>query len=283
MCFRFLKFFVGVCTLAFATLAPYAQSQERDALRVCADPNSMPFSNNKQEGFENRIADLFSQSLGIPLEYTWFPQRRGFIRNTLRAKDPISGREKCDLVIAVPVQFEEGLVTQPYYRSTYVLVFKNDSSLGGMRSGDDLFALAPEVKDNLKIGVFDQTPATVWLAQHGMIRQMVGYPTLNADPDHYPGQLIERDLLNGELDAVIIWGPIGAYFAKKYPEANLNFIPLRSGDGIQFDFAIAMAVRFGDKDWRDQVKGLLVQHQDSINEILRSYHVPLLDKDGNPI
>jgi len=258
-------------------------AQERDALRVCADPNSMPFSNQAQEGFENKIAELFGQVLNLPVEYTWFPQRRGFIRHTLRAIDPQTGREKCDLVMSVPVQFELGLVTQPYYRSTYALVYHKNSPMGQIQTPEELFALPEEAQANLKIGVFEQTPGASWLGIHGLRQQMVGYATLNADPDQYPGQIIERDLHNKELDAAIVWGPIAGYFIANSGDENLAMLPLRSGDGIRFDFALAMAVRYGDNDWRDQVKSLIEENQDKINEILRAYHVPLLDENGNPL
>ena len=258
-------------------------AEERDALRVCADPNSLPFSNQAQQGFENKIAELFGQTLGLPVEYTWFPQRRGFIRNTLRSQDPVSGKYKCDLVMSVPVQFEMGLVTQPYYRSTYALVYRKDSAMGQIQSPEELFSLPGETLAGLKIGVFEQTPGAMWLGIHGLRRQIVGYPTLNADPDQYPGQIIERDLHNKELDAAIIWGPIAGYFIANSNDENLAMLPLRSGDGIRFDFAIAMAVRYGEKDWRDQVKSLIEQSQVAINEILSAYHVPLIDESGNPI
>ena len=258
-------------------------AQERDVLRVCADPNNLPFSNQAQQGFENKIAELFGQALKLPVEYTWFPQRRGFIRNTLRSQDPISGQYKCDLVISVPVQFEMGLVTQPYYRSTYALVYRKDSAMGQIQTPEELFSLPQDTLAGLKIGVFEQTPGATWLGIHGLRQQMVGYPTLNADPDQYPGQIIERDLLNKALDAAIVWGPIAGYFIANSGDENLAMLPLRSGDGIRFDFDIAMAVRYGEKDWRDQIKSVIEQNQDAINKILHDYHVPLIDEGGNPI
>ena len=272
----------AVVVLSALSVHTPVSAQERDALRVCADPNNLPFSNEGQEGYENKIAELFAQTLGLPLEYTWFPQRRGFIRHTLRSQDPVSGQFKCDLVMAVPVQFEMGLVTDPYYRSTWALVFRKDSPLGEIKTPDELFALPAETLAGLKIGVFDQTPGAIWLSSHGLLQQMVGYPTLNADPAEYPGRVIERDLHNKELDGAIVWGPIAGFFVWNEDE-NLALLPLRSGNGIRFDFAIAMAVRYGDKEWRDQVKGLIEQNKDAIDELLRSYHIPLVDENGDPL
>lgn len=267
--------YLALAVLALAVSVSQAASQERDALRVCSDPNNLPFSNSELEGFENKIAALFGHDLGIPVEYTWFPQRRGFERHTLRDIDPVTGRAKCDLIMGVPKEFELGLTTRPYYRSTWALVYR-PGQLGQLDSADDFLELPAEQLHSLRIGVFDATPGTVWLRLNGLVRQMVGYPTLNADPNEYPGKVIERDLAQSRLDVAIVWGPIAGYFVKRDENQDLALLPLESKPGLRFDFAIAMAVRYGEGDWKQQVQELIDRNADEIEAILQDYNVPLL-------
>ena len=131
-------------------------ADERNALKGCADPNSMPLSNQELEGYENRIAETLAASLNIPAKYTWFPQRRGFVRNTMRAKDPATGEYKCDLIIGVPKSFELAITTEPYYRSTYALVFKKGNGLDDIKSGQDFVNLDTARKVGLRVGIFEQ-------------------------------------------------------------------------------------------------------------------------------
>jgi quinoprotein dehydrogenase-associated probable ABC transporter substrate-binding protein len=261
--------------------ADSALAQDRQILKVCADPNNMPLSNSNLEGYENRIAELLAAELGIPTEYTWFPQRRGFVRNTLRSKDPLSGEYKCDLVIGVPASFELAITTEPYYRSTYALVFKKNNGLDDVKSGQDFVNLDVSRKADLRVGIFEQTPAALWMARYGMIQQMSPYVTLHGDPAEYPGQIIERELLGGKIDAAILWGPIAGYFVKKSETTDLMLIPLSSEPGIRFDYAISMAVRFGETEWKQQLESLIQKNSSRIETILKEYHVPLLSVDGH--
>jgi quinoprotein dehydrogenase-associated probable ABC transporter substrate-binding protein len=256
-------------------------ADERKALKVCADPNSMPLSDQKLEGYENRIAEVLAADLGIGVEYTWFPQRRGFVRNTLRAEDPDNGGYKCDLIIGVPESFELAITAKPYYRSTYALVFKKNNGLDDVKSGQDFVNLDASRKAGLRVGIFEQTPAALWLARHGMIPQMVGYVTLNGDPAEYPGQIIERELLGDKIDAAILWGPIAGYFVNKSENVELTMIPLMSESGIRFDYAISMAVRFGEGEWKKELETLIGKNAVKIKSILQEYKVPLLTEDGN--
>ncbi len=281
--FAVLALLAIVCGLFY----PLAAAAERDSLRVCADPNSLPFSNRQQEGFENQIAKLIASELGgLPVEYTWFPQRRGFIRNTLRALDEESGRHKCDLVVGVPAGFEMGLATKPYYRSTYAMVFEAGGPLGGVEAPADLAELPDEVRAGLRIAVHAGGPGAAWMARNGMHRQMVAFPSMSGDPNDYPGRLIEQELLRGQVDAVIVWGPIAGYFAKRASTKNRRFavMPMVSEPGIQFDFAIASGVRFGEDEWRDQVADIYDRNADRIAAILREFGVPLIAAgSSNPV
>lgn len=274
----------GVALLAAALLAaapgaawPQAAPEEpaRRALRVCQDPNNLPFSNLKGEGFENRIAELFARDLGLPLAYYSFPNRLAFIRNTLRYRLPEQDY-RCDVVLGVPADFGQVAVTRPYYRSTYALVFAKGQGLDAVKTSDDLLALPPERLRTLRIGVFDRSPGSLWLARHGLVDRGVPYAIMSPDPDQYPGQIIERDLAQGRIDAAIVWGPIAGYFARRVRTPELQVAPMKSEPGLPFDYAIAMGVRHGEPQWKQQVEGLLARHREEILAILREYGVPLV-------
>ena len=252
---------------------------ERDkVLRVCQDPNNLPLSNKEGRGFENRIAELLAAKLGWTVEHAWYPQRMGFIRNTLRAKLPDSDQYKCDLVTGVSTDFEMGLATRPYYHSTYALAYVKGRGLDDVATPEDLARLPPERRKKLRIGAFARTPAVDWLLNNGLIDQMVSYQHQTGDPDQYPGQVIERDLASGALDVAIAWGPIVGYFAKKADAAPIAVVPFMPPDknGVRFDFSIAMAVRHGDKALRDRINGLIAGNGPEIEAILKDYGVPLL-------
>jgi len=249
-------------------------------LRVCQDPNNLPFSSRSLEGFENKIAALFARELGWKIEYTWFPQRMGFVRNTLRAKEPGTDAFKCDLITGVPVGFDMGATTQAYYRSTYAMAYVKGKGLDQLHSLDDLLALGSAQRKALRIGVFGRSPVADWLLQNGMTDQMVSYQTQTGDADQYPGEMVEKDLASGKIDIAFIWGPIAGYFAKNAKTVPIEAVPLRPQPGYQFDFRIAMAVRFGDKEFRARIDRLIEQNQPQIKAILDAYGVPQLGEEN---
>jgi quinoprotein dehydrogenase-associated probable ABC transporter substrate-binding protein len=252
-------------------------------LRVCQDPNNLPFSNRAEAGFENRIAALFAQELGWKLEHTWFPQRIGFIRNTLRAKIDNSDRYKCDLVIGVPAGFEMAATTRPYYHSSYALVYVKGKGLDGVHGLDDLMALKPEQRSKLRLGAFSSSPVTEWLVQNKLMDQVDWYQNQTGDAEQYPGQIIERDLASGKIDAAFVWGPIAGYFARKTRTAPIVAVPLASRPGMKLDFEIAMAVRHGDKEFKQRIDQLIEANQAKIDAILMEYGVPLVDQQGRAV
>jgi quinoprotein dehydrogenase-associated probable ABC transporter substrate-binding protein len=269
---------VRVLLFAGALLVtPAAGAVERDAFRVCADPNNLPFSHRDGTGFENRIAELWARALDLPLEYTWFPQRRGFLRNTLTAPAQTPSGFRCDVVMGVVEDMEGVITTRAYYRSTYVLVYARGRSLDDVESGAAFLALPLERRQSLRIGAFVPTPGALWLARHGMTRSIVAYPALSGDPAAYPGQVIERDLIDGKLDAVLIWGPIAGYFARHIAGAELVLLPLASEPGIQFEFAISAGVRYGEAETRRELDTLIERTQGQITQLLREFNVPTLD------
>jgi len=249
----------------------------RKALRVCADPTNLPFSNAREEGFENRIAALLARDLGWPLEYTWFPQRMGFVRNTLKKKDPVSGLFACDVVLGVPVGFDLTDTTTPYYRSTYAMVFARGHGLDGVLTPGDVLALDPVVLRSLRFGLFGRTPPTEWLLQHGLMGQAVPYPIQSGDPDQFPGEVIEKDLAAGKIDVALVWGPIAGYLAKKRAAAPLAVVVFPTHAGIRFDFSVSMGVRKGEDAWRARIEQFLARNHAAIQAILSEYGVPQLE------
>ncbi len=258
-----------------------AQAQDKKAetekvLRVCQDPNNMPMSSQDESGYENKIAALFAKKLGWKLEHTWYPQRMGFTRSTLTAKEPDTDRYKCDVVTGVSTHFERGLATQRYMTSTYALVYVKGKGLDTIKKPEDLFKLDKQKLASLKIGTFTTTPAVNWLLTHGMLEQMVSYQLQTGDPAQYPGQIIEHDLAKGKIDIAIAWGPIAGYYAKHGDGGvAMNVVPFDTKmDKQQFAFNIAMGVRHDSKALRNTLNKLIASSGPEINAILQEYGVP---------
>jgi mxaJ protein len=250
------------------------------ALRVCADPNNLPFSSSRGEGFENKIAELLARDLGWKLEYTWFPQRIGFIRNTLQKKDPVSGRFACDLVIGVPTGLALAVTTRPYYRSSYAMVFQSGRGLDGVRTPDDVMRLDPAVLRSLKFGVFGRTPPAEWLLEHGLMQQAVPYQIQTGDPDQYPGEIIQKDLAAARIDVALVWGPIAGYFATKRAAVPMTVVAFPPDAGLRSDFSLSMGVRTGEEAWKERIEQLLEKNRTTIQAILSEFGVPQLALTG---
>ena len=249
-------------------------------LRVCADPNNLPFSNDKQEGFENRIATLIAADLGVPLRYTWWPERRGFVRNTLKARI-------CDVVMEVPSEYELTERTAPYYRSTYVFVTRADRHLA-IRSFDD-----PALR-HLRIGIhmmgddYANSPAAAALARRGLGGQVVPFMIYGDYSEPNPPARLIRAVEEDSIDVAVAWGPLAGYFAKHspthlrltpvIPTAGVQFaaqVPRRARDEV-FAYSMAMGVRHGDSTWRAILDAELTRRHDAIRKILEDYGVPLV-------
>lgn len=242
-------------------------------LRVCADPDNLPFSNEKQEGFENRIAEVLARDLGVTLSYYWWPHQRGLVRNTLQA-------DKCDVLIGIPRGYDPVMWTRPYYRSTYVLVYRSGQGL-------HIASLDDPVLRRLRIGVHRGTPAHDVLGERGILANVVPYPLFldprDADPDHRPAKVLQ-DVVGGSLDAAIVWGPWAGYFARKQPPpATLEIVPLQDPGPIPLSFDISMGVKKGEKELRAELEASIARRLVEITRILDDYGVPRLPlSSGGP-
>jgi quinoprotein dehydrogenase-associated probable ABC transporter substrate-binding protein len=253
-----------------------APDSSKRVLRVTADPNNLPFSNEKREGFENRIADLIAKELNATLHYSWRAQRRGFFRETLK-------EDRADLVLGVPAHFEMALPTSPYYRSSYVFVYRKDRNLN-LRSLDD-----PQLHQ-LKVGVQmigndeTNTPPAHALAHRGIVNNVRGY-TLYGDyrEPNPPARIIDA-VVKGDIDVAVVWGPLGGYFAKKQ-SVPLEVVPVSpaADPNLPFTFSIAMGVRKNDKALRDEIDSVLHRKRAQIDAILDEYGVPRVADPPNQV
>ena len=251
---------------AAARQASLGELVDHGALRVCADPNNLPFSNQKGEGFENEIAELLAERLGVPVRYTWHPQTMGFVRNTLQAY-------LCDIVIGVASTGELVQNSNPYYRSTYVLAYR---TADGERFAD----LASSAMKDATIGVIAGTPPADLLVEHGLLKQTRPYHLLVDTRFYNPGRDMIADLAAGEIDVALIWGPIAGYWASKQSEP-ITLVRLRSDrPGRRLDFRISMGIRHNEPNWKQEINDLIRELQPEITAILERYGVPLLDNQG---
>ena len=232
-------------------------------LRVCADPANLPFSNEKGEGFENKIADLLAAKLNVPVLYTFFPQGPGFIKSTLALG-------KCDLVMAAGTGGGLAQITSPYYESGYVMAYRPDHSFAGLSLNDEAFKTA-------KIGAVVKTPPIDLLSRHQLLAQLQPYMLAVDTRLTSPAADMVRDVVAGKLDVALVWGPIAGYLIKQ-EHLPLQLTPLADEAGSpHMDYKISMAVRPGEDDWKHTIDDLLVQNKDAITQILVSYGVPLIN------
>ena len=234
-------------------------------LRVCADPNNLPFSNQRQEGFENRLAELVAAQMGARVEYTWWVERGSLAKNTVNA-----GR--CDVLLGVPASFEDVETTAPYYRSTYVFVTRRDRNL-------EIRSLLDERLANLKIGVpvvgDDLAPPAYALAQRGITSNVTGFSLFGAYGEENPARRLVDAIANGQLDVGIAWGPIAGYFAQRAtPALDVRPVLPPMFQGVPFVYDISMAVRKGNDTLRDALDHALEANRPAIRGLLNQYGMP---------
>ena len=241
-----------------------------NVLRVCADPNNLPFSNEKGEGFENKVSELLAAKFDRKLAYVWYPQATGFVRNTL-------GAYRCDLIPGFPQGDELVQSTNPYYRTAYALIVKPGAGL------DDVDTLSdPRLKEK-RIGIVAGTPPATYLAVDGLMRNAKPYPLVVDTRVDSSGQAMMRDLASGEIDVGILWGPMAGYYASRASPPLRVVLLLNETRGPQLVFRIAMGVRASDQNWKRQLNRLIADNQAEINHLLLGFGVPLLNEKNRPI
>ena len=239
-------------------------------LRVCADPRNLPFSDEKGEGFENKLAEFFAEKLQKKLDYTYFPQATGFVRMTLAA-------HRCDVIMGFPQGDELVQGTNPYYRTAYALVAKSGSGL------EDVVSLDDNRLKGKRLGIVAGTPPATNMAADGLMANAKPYPLMiDTRVDSSVGAMI-KDLTAGEIDAAVLWGPMAGYYAKQ-SNPPLHVTPLvKETSGPHLIYRIGMGVRPADQNWKRLLNRLIQENQPAINKILLDFGVPLLDENDRPI
>jgi mxaJ protein len=245
--------------------------------RVCADPNNLPFSNRRREGLENRLAELFARDLGTRVRYEWMPQVRGFVRKTLKAG-------ACDIIMGVPAHYDPVLTTRPYYRTTYVFVYR-------AHRGPRVTSLDDPVLRHARIGIhvvgddYSNPPPAQALAARGIIDNVIGYPIIgDYSKPNPPARLIEA-VARGDVDVAVVWGPFAGYFAKRSPVrlAIVPVLPSQDASGQPFAFDIALGVRHGDTALAARLDTLLARERPAVQRVLTRYGVPQLPMTGTAV
>ena len=241
-----------------------------NVLRVCSDPNNLPFSNEKGEGFENKLAELFAAKLGKKLAYTFYPQATGFVRMTL-------GSHRCDVIMGYPQGDDMVQNTNPYYQTAYALVTKRGDPL------NDVTTLADPRLRGKRLGVVAGTPPATYLVADGLMANAKPYPLVVDTRFASSGDAMINDLASGEIDAAVLWGPIAGYRASRANVPMHVQLLLKDTGGPRMVYRITMGVRPSDQNWKRQLNTLIAQNQDAIDKVLLDFGVPLLDANDQPI
>jgi quinoprotein dehydrogenase-associated probable ABC transporter substrate-binding protein len=264
--------------LFLATYITPAYSE--DTFKVCADPLNPPYSTKNKDGFENKIAELLAKEMNQKVEYTWFAQRIGFIRNTLTAqvndREVDSDKYKCDIVMGVPEGYDLALTTVPYYKSSYVLLIAKGRGWDDIEDAQQLSKLSLQRQETLKIAMFDRGPGTTWLQKNSLLDQGIPYQSMSGDGENNTAMEMARDFKAKKIDMVVLWGPMAAYVMAQSPSNSYKQIPMKSTPELRFDFAMSMGVRKGDKVRKEKLDELIISQADKIQAIILSYNIPLL-------
>jgi mxaJ protein len=250
-----------IASLATVSTQSPPPASPAKSLRVCGDPDNLPYSNDRLQGFENRIASVIAADLGVETAYAWWPHQRGLVKNTLDAGT-------CDVIFGVPHDLETILPTKPYYSSSYVIAHRKGS-------GPAVTSLdSPELK-TLRIGVYANTPVEESLARRGLLDHLTAY-SLFFDPGgdrDRPAKLLD-DLVAGVVDVAIPWGPLAGYYARKL-NAPIEFVALPDETGVPLSFSISMGIKKGNRDLKNRLDAAIDRRQNEIRAVLEEYGVPL--------
>jgi quinoprotein dehydrogenase-associated probable ABC transporter substrate-binding protein len=243
------------------------------SLRVCADGYNLPYSNKELQGFDNRIAQMLADELGIPVEYYWFPQRIGFSRNTIKKVNQETGKFFCDLAMSVPEHTDFLKPTKPYWSSIEVMVYRDGEGLN-FKTIEDIAKTIKSGKD-LRIGIFDRGVATKKLLELGLGENIEYFQMMTGDARVNAGRIVEDALANGDIDVALLWGPIGSYYAS-VSSVPMVVQPLNEL-GEAFIFSFSMATRYQDKSWNKLLNKFITKRQADIDAIIAEYNFPSLE------
>lgn len=261
---------VSLCVLALFG-ASIGAAWSAPVIRVCADPDNLPYSNEKGEGFENKLAELIAERVGRSLEYVWFDESTGYAPNTM-------GEDACDLVMGYAQG--TGLIedSNPYYYTSYVLITRaSDEDLKGLKTLSD-----PRLKSK-RIGVFARTPPLSILALHGLVKNAKPFEALSSDSQSKAAEEMIEEIVSGRLDAGILWGPVGGYYAEEAP-LPLSVVPLnKEKSGPTTFYGITLGIRPNEPQFKHEINKVLAENQSEIDVILRDYNVPILNREGEII
>jgi len=275
---RWLCFALAITAMCVASSAARAQTKDDlsfelvdpNVLRVCADPRNLPFSNEKGEGFENKLAEIFAEKLHKKLDYVFFPQATGFVRMTL-------GAHRCDVIMGFPQGDDLVQGTNPYYRTSYALITRPGSGL------EDVDTLEDERLKGKHVGIVAGTPPATNMALAGLMGNAKSYPLMIDTRFDNSAQAMIDDLAAGTIDAGVLWGPMAGFYAKKSAQP-LHVTPLvKETTGPKLVYRIGMGVRPADQNWKRQLNRLIQENQDEINKILLDFGVPLLGEGDRPL
>ncbi len=242
------------------------------AVRVCADAYNLPYSNDKLEGFDNKIAAIIGEELGLPVEYYWFPQRIGFGRNTIKKVDPDTGKFLCDLAMSIPAERGMYSPTTAYFSSIDAMVYRKGEGYE-LNQISDIAKVAKEGK-KLKIGLFDRAVATNALLKNGLADQIEYFQMMTGDAKVNSGRIISEALASGDIDVAFAWGPIAGYYAS-VSDVPMTVVPLNEF-GSDYVFSFGMGVRHQDKEWKELLNKILEKRKDDIAAIIAQYNMPSL-------
>jgi quinoprotein dehydrogenase-associated probable ABC transporter substrate-binding protein len=272
LCFSFAGAVISTLAWAQGREPPDVSIELIDpsVFRVCADPHNLPFSNEQGEGFENKLAVLFTEKLGKRLGYAWYPQAMGFVRNTL-------GAHRCDVIMGFPQGDDLVQGTNPYYRTAYTLLFKSGGGLDGINS------LTDERLKQKRIGVVAGTPPATYLAMNNLLDRTKPYALMIDTRVESSAEAMTKDVQSGEIDVGVLWGPMAGFFARR-GNPSLQVVPLlKDTGGPRLAYRIGMGVRGSDQNWKRELNRLIQENQPEINKLLLSYGVPLLDEKAQLI
>jgi len=244
----------------------------QESLRVCADGYNLPYSDNEKKGFDNRIAEMLGEELGLPVEYYWFPQRIGFSRNTIKSVDPETGKFRCDLAMSIPEHTDFLKPTKPYWSSIEAMVYRKGEGYE-LNNIDDIAKVSQEKP--LRIGIFDRGVTTKKLLDLGLADQISYYQMMSGDVRENAGRIVKDALAKGEIDVALLWGPIAGYYAS-VSDVPMTVKPLNElGEAMVFSFS--MGTRYQDKKWNALLNKFIDKRRDDINAIMAEYNLPSLE------